>query len=136
LHRLQTPAVKAQYLEASTVWTQRQQQLNAALKAAQLPVSVSGMESVWSVLYEVPSRYNWMLQYYLREQGIALSWVGSGRMIFNFEFDDTTFQLFSSRFIKAAQRMQEEGWWWTAENQTNRNIRRQVLKEMLRSSWT
>jgi glutamate-1-semialdehyde 2,1-aminomutase len=77
-----------------------------------------------------------MLQYYLREQGIALSWVGSGRMIFNFEFDDTTFQLFSSRFIKAAQRMQEEGWWWTAENQTNRNIRRQVLKEMLRSSWT
>jgi len=136
LHRLQTPAVKAQYAEAATVWAQRQEQLNLALKAAQLPVRVSGMETVWSVLFDVPSRYNWMLQYYLREQGIALSWVGSGRMIFNFEFDDTTFQLFSSRFIKAAQRMQEEGWWWTAENQSNRNIRRQVLKEMLRSSWT
>ena len=136
LHRLQTPAVKAQYVQASTVWNERQQHLNTILKAAHLPVSVAGMETVWSVLFEVPSRYNWMLQYYLREQGIALSWVGSGRMIFNFEFDDTTFNLFCSRFVKAAQRMKEDGWWWTPAKQNNRNIRRQVLKEMLRSRWT
>ena len=132
LHRLQTPEVRAQYEVASAVWEARQARLNAALKAAQLPVHVAGMETVWSVLFDVPSRYNWMLQYYLREQGIALSWVGSGRMIFNFEFDDTTFALFTQRFIKAAQRMQADGWWWTPEHQNNRNIRRQVLKEMLR----
>ena len=135
LHRLQTPAVKAQYKQASVVWQSRQDSLNAALKTAQLPVHVAGMETVWSVLFDVPSRYNWMLQYYLREQGIALSWVGSGRMIFNFEFDDTTFALFTQRFIKAAQRMQADGWWWTPEHQNNRNIRRQVLKEMLRLRW-
>jgi glutamate-1-semialdehyde 2,1-aminomutase len=135
LHRLQTPAVKAQYKQASVVWQSRQDRLNAALQTAQLPVHVAGMETVWSVLFDVPSRYNWMLQYYLREQGIALSWVGSGRMIFNFEFDDTTFELFTQRFIKAAQRMQEDGWWWTPEHQNNRNIRRQVLKEMLRLRW-
>lgn len=132
LHRLQTPEVRAQYQVASAVWEARQARLNEALKAAQLPVHVAGMETVWSVLFDVPSRYNWMLQYYLREQGIALSWVGSGRMIFNFEFDDTTFALFTQRFIKAAQRMQADGWWWTPEHQNNRNIRRQVLKEMLR----
>jgi glutamate-1-semialdehyde 2,1-aminomutase len=135
LHRLQTPVVKAQYKQASVVWQSRQDSLNAALQTAQLPVHVAGMETVWSVLFDVPSRYNWMLQYYLREQGIALSWVGSGRMIFNFEFDDTTFELFTQRFIKAAQRMQEDGWWWTPEHQNNRNIRRQVLKEMLRLRW-
>jgi glutamate-1-semialdehyde 2,1-aminomutase len=135
LHRLQTPAVKAQYKQASVVWQSRQDRLNAALQTAQLPVHVAGMETVWSVLFDVPSRYNWMFQYYLREQGIALSWVGSGRMIFNFEFDDTTFELFTQRFIKAAQRMQEDGWWWTPEHQNNRNIRRQVLKEMLRLRW-
>jgi len=133
LRRLQTPEVKEQYSQASKIWNQRQISLNDALESAQLPVRVSGMETVWSVLFQVPSRYNWMLQYYLREQGIALSWVGTGRMIFNFEFDDTTFQLFTNRFIKAAMRMQEDGWWWTAENQTNRNIRQQVLKEILRS---
>jgi glutamate-1-semialdehyde 2,1-aminomutase len=132
LHRLQTPEVRAQYEVASAVWEARQARLNEALKAAQLPVHVAGMETVWSVLFDVPSRYNWMLQYYLREQGVALSWVGSGRMIFNFEFDDTTFELFTQRFIKAAQRMQADGWWWTPEHQNNRNIRRQVLKEMLR----
>jgi glutamate-1-semialdehyde 2,1-aminomutase len=135
LHRLQTPAVKAQYKQASVVWQSRQDRLNAALQTAQLPVHVAGMETVWSVLFDVPSRYNWMFQYYLREQGIALSWVGSGRMIFNFEFDDTTFDVFTQRFIKAAQRMQEDGWWWTPEHQNNRNIRRQVLKEMLRLRW-
>jgi glutamate-1-semialdehyde 2,1-aminomutase len=135
LHRLQTPAVKAQYKQASVVWQSRQDRLNAALQTAQLPVHVAGMETVWSVLFDVPSRYNWMFQYYLREQGIALSWVGSGRMIFNFELDDTTFELFTQRFIKAAQRMQEDGWWWTPEHQNNRNIRRQVLKEMLRLRW-
>ena len=135
LHRLQTPAVKAQYKQASVVWQSRQDRLNAALQTAQLPVHVAGMETVWSVLFDVPSRYNWMFQYYLREQGIALSWVGSGRMIFNFEFDDTTFDVLTQRFIKAAQRMQEDGWWWTPEHQNNRNIRRQVLKEMLRLRW-
>jgi glutamate-1-semialdehyde 2,1-aminomutase len=135
LHRLQTTAVKSQYAEASAVWQSRQDRFNAALKAAQLPVHVAGMETVWSVLFEVPSRYNWMFQYYLREQGIALSWVGSGRMIFNFEFDDTAFELFTQRFIKAAQRMQADGWWWVPEHQNNRNIRRQVLKEMLRLRW-
>jgi hypothetical protein len=31
--------------------------------------------------------------------------------------------------------MQEDGWWWTPEHQNNRNIRRQVLKEMLRLRW-
>ena len=29
-----------------------------------------------------PSRYNWMLQFYLRAHGLALSWVGTGRLIF------------------------------------------------------
>lgn len=135
LNRLQTPEVRAQYTDAADVWQMRQERLNAALKAAQLPIQVAGMETIWSVLFEVPSRYNWMLQFYLREQGIALSWVGTGRMIFNFEFNDTTFQLFSNRFIKAAQRMQEDGWWWIPEHQNNRNIRRQVLKEMLRLRW-
>ena len=136
LQRLQTPEVRAQYEVASAVWQSRQERLNVALNAAQLPVRVAGMETVWSVLFDVPSRYNWMLQYYLREQGIALSWVGSGRMIFNFEFDDTVFELFTQRFIKAAQRMQEDGWWWAPEHQNNRNIRRQVLREMLRLRWT
>ena len=133
LQRLQTSEIQNLYQHASATWTNRQAQLNAMLQASACPVRVAGIETVWSVMFETPGRYNWMLQYYLREQGIALSWVGSGRMIFSLNFDDEAFNLFCKKFVQAAKRMQEDGWWWTPENQTNRNIRRQVLREMLRS---
>ncbi len=133
LNQLKSPEVVRMYQNASATWTARQTQLNDLLQAAQCPVRVTGMETVWSVLFETPGRYNWMLQYYLREQGIALSWVGSGRMIFSLNFDDEAFNLFCKKFVQAAVRMKEDGWCWTAEHQTNRHIRQQVLREMLRS---
>jgi glutamate-1-semialdehyde 2,1-aminomutase len=135
LKSLDKPEVQAVYAVASQTWTGRQNLLNDKLKAAGVPVRVAGMETVWSVLYESPSRYHWLLQYYLRAQGIALSWVGSGRMIFSFNFDDAAFEEFCQRFVAAAQRMQADGWWWVPEGQTGKAIRRQVLKEMLAVWW-
>jgi glutamate-1-semialdehyde 2,1-aminomutase len=135
LNRLKTPEIQSLYANATALWQTRQDKLNQALKAAGLPVKVAGMETIWSVLYDKPSRYNWMLQYYLREQGIALSWVGSGRMIFSFNMDDTVFDMFCKRFVTAAQRMNDDAWWWTPANETNRNIRRTVFREMLRFRW-
>lgn len=135
LNRLKTPEIQSLYANATALWQSRQDKLNQALQAAGLPVKVAGMETIWSVLYDKPSRYNWMLQYYLREQGIALSWVGSGRMIFSFNMDDTVFDMFCKRFVTAAQRMNDDAWWWTPANETNRNIRRTVFREMLRFRW-
>ena len=135
LNRLKTPEIQSLYANATALWQTRQDKLNQALKTAGLPVKVAGMETIWSVLYDKPSRYNWMLQYYLREQGIALSWVGSGRMIFSFNMDDTVFDMFCKRFVTAAQRMNDDAWWWTPANETNRNIRRTVFREMLRFRW-
>jgi hypothetical protein len=37
-----------------------------------------------------PSRYNWMLQFYLRAEGLALSWVGTGRLIFSLNYTTPT----------------------------------------------
>jgi glutamate-1-semialdehyde 2,1-aminomutase len=135
LKSLDKPEVQATYAVASQTWTSRQNLLNDKLRAAGVPVRVAGMETVWSVLYESPSRYHWLLQYYLRAQGIALSWVGSGRMIFSFNFDDAAFEDFCQRFVSATQSMQADGWWWTPEGQTGKAIRRQVLKEMLAVWW-
>jgi glutamate-1-semialdehyde 2,1-aminomutase len=42
--------------------------LNAAARRAGLPVRVANLSSIWTVLYTQPSRYNWMLQFYLRAQ--------------------------------------------------------------------
>ena len=35
-------------------------------------VQMEGMLTVWTILYNVPSRYHWMLQFYLRAHGIAV----------------------------------------------------------------
>jgi glutamate-1-semialdehyde 2,1-aminomutase len=132
LDRMQTPAVLALYDGLDSRWNERAEQLNQRLGAAGLPVRVANLSSVWTVLYDQPSRYNWMLQFYLRAQGLALSWVGSGRIIFSLNYSDADFEAVAQRFIEAARQMQADGWWWTAPGQTNKTIRRGILREMLR----
>jgi glutamate-1-semialdehyde 2,1-aminomutase len=88
------------------------------------------MQSIWTVLYTEPSRYNWMLQFYLRAHGLALSWVGTGRFIFSLNYSDADFEQVLQRFVAAAKDMQQDGWWWTDPTQTNKTIRRSILKEM------
>jgi len=44
------------------------------------------------VLFKQPGRYHWMFQYYLRAQGLSLSWVGTGRCLFSLDFTDEQFQ--------------------------------------------
>jgi len=135
LQRLDSPEIQTIYANVSQTWTERQAALNSRLKQANMPVRVAGMETVWTVMFDLPGRYHWMLQYYLREQGIAMSWVGSGRMIMSLNFDDAMFDQFSERFVQAAQNMQQDGWWWTPALDQQRPIRRQVLKEMLKARW-
>jgi glutamate-1-semialdehyde 2,1-aminomutase len=83
------------------------------------------------VHYTEPSRYNWMLQYYLRAERLALSWVGTGRLIFSLNYTDADFAEVADRFVAAAEKMKGDGWWWRDVSVTNKTIRRQILKEML-----
>ena len=135
LNTLKTPDTKEIYAQASQQWAVRLGTLNRRLAQADLPVQVAGMETVWSILYSTPSRYNWMFQFYLRNQGIALSWVGSGRMIFNFAIDDNDFEIFVQRFVKAAEAMRNDGWWWADAQLSNRHIRKSIFKEILKRKY-
>jgi glutamate-1-semialdehyde 2,1-aminomutase len=72
-----------------------------------------------------------MLQYYLRLHGLALSWVGTGRLIFSLNYSDADFEAVLQKFVLAAQQMQKEGWWWHSPELTNKSIRRRILKETL-----
>jgi glutamate-1-semialdehyde 2,1-aminomutase len=72
-----------------------------------------------------------MLQFYVRAQGLALSWVGTGRLIFSLNYTDADFAAVADRLIEAATQMERDGWWWHDGTTTNKSIRRSVLKEML-----
>jgi len=72
-----------------------------------------------------------MLQYYLRDQGLALSWIGTGRLIFSLNFTEENFADMMERFVRAGQQMQQDGWWWHAPGLTNKMIKRGLLREML-----
>jgi glutamate-1-semialdehyde 2,1-aminomutase len=102
------------------------------MQAGGFPVRVANLSSVWTVLYTVPSRYNWMLQYYLRKHGLALSWVGTGRMIFSLNYSGADFEQVVARFEAAGREMQAGGWWWVSPTQSNQSVKRSILKEMLR----
>jgi glutamate-1-semialdehyde 2,1-aminomutase len=105
------------------------------MEQADLPVRFANLSSIWTVSYETPSRYNWMLQYYLRSEGIALSWVGTGRLIFSLNYTDADFAEVAKRFVAAATRMKQDGWWWHTPELTNKTIRRKIMKEMIASRF-
>jgi len=119
------------YRDLDCIWDERAQQLNERLRDEALPVQVANMSSIWTVYYTQPSRYNWMLQYYLRAEGLALSWVGTGRLIFSLNYTEVDFAAFADRFVAAAKAMSEDGWWWWNPAMTNKSIKRAILKEMI-----
>lgn len=131
LRRLDTPELQATYEDLDARWNGRAAQLNERLAERELPVRVANMVSVFTTSYLVPSRYNWMLQYYLSEQGLLLSWVGTGRFIFSHDFSDEDFAAVVERIVAGAEAMQADGWWWHDEALTNRSIKRRVLREMI-----
>jgi glutamate-1-semialdehyde 2,1-aminomutase len=132
LDRLDTPAVQAIYEGIDARWNDRAARLNAMLVEAGVPVRIANLSSIWTVYYTLPARYNWMLQFYLRLHGLALSWVGTGRLVFSLNYTDIDFDEACRRFVNACVQMKEEGWWWDSPSVTNRSIRRRLLAETLR----
>lgn len=132
LRRFDEPATRALYDGLDARWNDRASLLNRRLAEAGLPVQVANLSSIWTILYTGPSRYNWMLQYYLRAEGLALSWVGTGRLIFSLNYDDGAFLTVAEKFVAAVRAMAADGWWWQAPGVTNKDLRRGVLRESLR----
>ena len=130
LSRLASPNFNSVYHGLDETWNRRAAALNDRLAAEGLPVRVSNLSSIWMVHYTEPSRYNWMLQYYLRAEGLALSWVGTGRLIFSLNYTEADFAEVADRFVAATAKMKRDGWWWRDAALTDKTIRRKILKEM------
>jgi glutamate-1-semialdehyde 2,1-aminomutase len=131
LRALDTRELRMLYEGQDALWNGRAARLNARLAAEGLPVQVANLQSIFTCFYTEPSRYNWMLQFYLRAEGLYLSWVGTGRFIFSLNYTDADFADVSERIVRAAKAMRDDGFWWHDAGLTNKSIRRTILREML-----
>lgn len=136
LRQLETPAVQALYQNLDAVWDARREQFNTRMAAEGLPVQATNMQSIWTISYTTPSRYNWMYQYYLRDAGLGLSWVGTGRFIFSLNYTESDFKEVLERCVQAARLMRQDGWWHASgadggAELSNKGIKRAVLRETL-----
>lgn len=131
LLRLEEPGVRDLYRDLDSVWNHRADILNQRLQDAAMPVQVANFSTIWTIYYTQPSRYNWMLQYYLRAHGLALSWVGTGRLIFSLNYTGGDFEAVADRIVAAVREMHSDGWWWTEPSLSNKAIKRRIMKEMI-----
>ncbi|MCG6861478.1 MAG: aminotransferase class III-fold pyridoxal phosphate-dependent enzyme [Chromatiaceae bacterium] len=134
LRRLDEPKIRAGYQGLDALWNGRVAELNRRLESRDLPVRARNLASIWTIVYEDASRYNWMFQYYLRAEGLALSWVGSGRLIFSHDFSDEDVEAVMKRFIDAATAMKADEWWWSGRSSSNKAIKRKLLGEIFRAA--
>lgn len=130
LRRLQTPELQALYEGQDATWDARAKRFNDSMASHGFPVRAANLQSIWTLTYAQPGRYHWMYQYFLRWHGLALSWIGTGRLIFRLDLHDDDFEEVLRRCLAAAQDMKSQGWWWHAPGTTHKTIRRQVLREM------
>lgn len=130
LHFLDSEQAAAIYQDLDVTWDARAAYMNQRLAQAGVPVQVANMSSIWTVLYTQSGSYNWLFQYYLRLQGVALSWVGTGRIIFSLNYSQVDFEEVTQRFVGAALAMQQDGWWFDTGH-SNKDIKRRILGELI-----
>ena len=129
------PATAKLYHESIERCTNWVRSTNEKLAEAALPLRVVNLATVWTVLFKEPSRYNWLLQYYLRAENVTLSWVGTGRCLSSMDFTHEDYQDLQAKLLSAAHRMKSDGWWLSVAEHPAREktMRVRLMKEMLGS---
>ena len=127
-----TPRLYEEMNERCARWAE---ETNRRLAAAALPLRVVHLATVWTVLFTEPGRYNWLLQYYLRAEGLTLSWVGTGRCLTNMDFTDKDYEELRIKLLDAAHAMKADGWWLTAADHPRRekDMRARLTREVVGS---
>jgi glutamate-1-semialdehyde 2,1-aminomutase len=108
---------------------------NRSLIDEDLPIRIVHLGTIWTVLFKQPGRYNWLLQYYLRDEGITLSWVGTGRCLSSMDFAPADYAVLEAAVVGGARRMKHDAWWLSAElnPRMERRMRARLVREMVGS---
>lgn len=130
---VETPAANTELEALNARTAQWAADSTRVFAAAGLPLTVTHLASIWTLQFTQPSRYNWLLQYYLRAAGVNLSWVGTGRCMFNLDFSDDDLRDLTTAIVDAALHMRADKWWLDgAEHPTRvKDIKSQIARDML-----
>jgi glutamate-1-semialdehyde 2,1-aminomutase len=102
------------------------QAANQRFADSELPVRLMNLGTVWTILFKEQSRFNWLLQYYLRAEGVTLSWVGTGRCLSSMDMTDADYGELTDKLMRAADAMRRDGWWLTLEQYPEKEKRMKV----------
>ncbi|MGE3176712.1 MAG: aminotransferase class III-fold pyridoxal phosphate-dependent enzyme [Vicinamibacterales bacterium] len=108
---------------------------NERLHAEGLPIRIGHLGTIWTVLFTEPGRFHWLLQYYLRAEGLTLSWVGTGRCLISMDFAEDDYSALTQILVDAALAMKRDGWWPTAAEhpERDRRMRQQLVRDAVAS---
>jgi glutamate-1-semialdehyde 2,1-aminomutase len=85
---------------------------NKALSEEGLPISVAAYRNMWCVCYEKSSAYHFLFHCYLKDAGLQLVWVGTGKALINLEFSEKDLEKLTGILVSAAKQFKADGWWW------------------------
>jgi len=134
LKHVSRPEAEQDYLDLNKRVAKFCEDTNEILEKNDLPLRVSSYASIWTMLFQQPGRYHWIFQYYLKDEGINLSWVGTGRLNFSEDFKTKDLQEVTKRLLRAAKRMKADGWWYYDEKNSNGLwIKLQLVSELCKA---
>ena len=129
------PTRETQYLAMNRQCAEWARLRTCALADEALPVRVVHLGTIWTVLFTEPGRYNWLLQYYLRAEGVTLSWVGTGRCLSSMDFTAQDYAELRRALVSAVSRMKSDGWWLDARDhpEKEKRMKSRLVQEMVKS---
>src|ERR1700719_2767440 len=129
------PTTSKLYTDAKLRCEQWVRSTNETLGRLSLAARVMNFATIWTVLFKESGRYNWLLQYYLRAEGVPLSWVGTGRCMSSLDLGSHDYRELQGKLMQAAQTMKNDGWWLNEEQQPGREktMRSRLVWEMTKS---
>jgi glutamate-1-semialdehyde 2,1-aminomutase len=132
LNWLVQPSTAMEYATANQRCAAWARETNQLLLDSSLPVRVMQLATIWTVLFKEPGRYNWLLQYYLRAEGITLSWVGTGRCMTSLDFTEDDYRSLQSKLVNAVRQMKSDAWWLNEQQQPQRDklMRTHLFREL------
>jgi len=130
-----SPEARDAYAAANARCTAWVHAVNQRFADAGLPIRLMNLGTVWTVLFKEQSRFNWLLQYYLRAEGVTLSWVGTGRCLSSMDMTDADYDELTDKLTRAARAMKRDAWWLTLEQypQKEKRMKVRLAREMAAS---